>query len=91
MVNGICHWSERQVIERKALSFADLTVYRVPVTLNPSSPDPVTALQTALTSRNSSPLRLSSCGSTHYHLVNLAQGADGQAYAEIEVEVNIGE
>ena len=91
MVNGICHRSERQMIDRKALSYADLTVYRVPVTLNPSSPDPVAALESALTRRDSRPLRLSSYGSTHHHLVSLSQGADGQAFAEIEVEVNIGE
>lgn len=91
MVNGICHWSERQVIERKALSFADLTVYRVPVTLNPSSPDPVAALQVALTQRDIHPHRQKSCGSTHHHLVSLFQGSDGLAFAEIEVEVNHGE
>ena len=91
MVNGICHWSERHVIERKALSFADLTVYRVPVTLNPSSPDPVAALETALLERDSWPHRHSSCGSTHHHLVSLFQGSDGLAFAELEVEVNHGE
>lgn len=91
MVNGIYHWSERHVIERKALSFADLTVYRVPVTLNPSSPDPVAALEAALARRDSRPLQHSSCGSTHHHLVSLFQGSDGLAFAEVEVEVNHGE
>ena len=87
MLNGICHWSERLAISVQNSSYASLTVFRVPVTVNLNCPDPVTALRAALTAKNQSPHE----STTHYHLVDLMLDNDGQAFAEIEVEFSSGE